>query len=128
MQALYEHAVTGAPCQEIVNRGISESPASAPAKEFAEELSRIWDEHGESVNAEIQKHLKEWGFDRLAKVDRSILQLALCELLFTKEAPAVVIDEAVELAKEYGGEESHQFVNGVLGAAYRARYNAEKAP
>ena len=126
MQALFEHSISKLPCQEILKQSVLDSPASLPAKQFAEELARILDLHLEEIDAEIRLVLKEWDFNRLANVDRSIIQLAVCEMMYSKEPPPVVIDEAVELAKEFGEGESPQFVNGVLGAVYRGRYNPEK--
>ena len=56
-----------------------------------------------------------WDFDRLVKMDKDILRIALSELLYIKEAPMkVIVDEAVELAKKYSTEDSSSFVNGVL--------------
>ena len=70
----------------------------------------------------IEKAAPEWPIDRIAPVDRNILRLGLYELLFAdrKEVPAkVAINEAIELAKQFGGENSSRFVNGVLGAVYK---------
>lgn len=70
----------------------------------------------------IEKAAPEWPIDRIAPVDRNILRLGLFELLFAdrKEVPAkVAINEAIELAKQFGGENSSRFVNGVLGAVYK---------
>ncbi len=70
----------------------------------------------------IEKAAPEWPVDRIAPVDRNILRLGLYELLFSdrKEVPAkVAINEAIELAKQFGGENSSRFINGVLGAVYK---------
>lgn len=70
----------------------------------------------------IEKAAPEWPIDRISPVDRNILRLGLFELLFSdrKEVPAkVAINEAIELAKQFGGENSGRFVNGVLGAVYK---------
>ena len=70
----------------------------------------------------IGKAAPEWPIERIAPVDRNILRLGLYELLFSdrKEVPAkVAINEAIELAKQFGGENSSRFVNGVLGAVYK---------
>jgi transcription antitermination protein NusB len=70
----------------------------------------------------IEKAAPEWPIDRISPVDRNILRLGLFELLFAdrKEVPAkVAINEAIELAKQFGGENSSRFVNGVLGAVYK---------
>lgn len=70
----------------------------------------------------IEKAAPEWPIDRISPVDRNILRLGLYELLFSdrKEVPAkVAINEAIELAKKFGGENSSKFINGVLGAVYK---------
>ncbi len=71
-------------------------------------------EHGEQIDGLIDAAATGWRIERLAAVDRSILRLGTWELLYTDTPPAVVIDEAVELAKQYSTAESGAFVNGVL--------------
>lgn len=65
----------------------------------------------------IEKHLKDWKLERLNSIDRAILRIGIAELKYFKDIPIeVTIDESIELAKEYGSEESYRFVNGVLDA------------
>ncbi len=72
-------------------------------------------EHQEELDRLIRQHSEHWRLERMAAVDRNLLRLALYELLHQPEVPAkVVINEAVELAKRYGSEESGSFVNGIL--------------
>ena len=72
-------------------------------------------EQKERLDKEIEKAAPEFPIDKINKVDLAILRLAFYEILFIKKAPAkVIIDEAIELAKEYGGESSSAFVNGAL--------------
>ncbi len=71
--------------------------------------------HQEELDALIRQHSEHWRLERMAAVDRNILRLAIYELLHLPEVPAkVVINEAVELAKKYGSEESGSFINGIL--------------
>lgn len=79
-----------------------------------------WERHRELDEA-LAPLIRDWPLDRLANTDRSVLRLAAYELLHTETPPRVVINEAVELAKRYGTEESGRFVNGVLGALQRSR-------
>jgi transcription antitermination protein NusB len=72
-------------------------------------------DHQEELDSLIRQHSEHWRLERMAAVDRNLLRLALYELLHCPEIPAkVVINEAVELAKRYGSEESGSFVNGIL--------------
>jgi len=71
----------------------------------------------DEIVTSIQKHAPDWSLDRMDPISRCILRLGAYELLFANDAPpAVVMDEAIEITKEYGGAESGKFVNGVLNA------------
>jgi transcription antitermination factor NusB len=72
----------------------------------------------ESLDAEIKSAAPTWPIDNLNKIDLSILRLAVYELKRGETPPKVIIDEAVELAKEYGSESSSSFINGVLGTIF----------
>ena len=75
----------------------------------------------EIIDAEIQKFSVGWNIDRLVKMDKDILRIAITELLFVKNTPLkVVIDEALELAKKYSTEDSASFINGILGKVVEA--------
>ena len=71
------------------------------------------------IDEEIKEAAPAWPISKLNKVDLAILRLAIYELKHEKTPPKVVIDEAVELAKEYGSENSPSFINGVLGTVYK---------
>jgi len=73
------------------------------------------------LDTNIQEAAPAWPIEKLNKIDLAILRLSVYELLFTKIPPKVVIDEAVELAKEFGSESSPSFVNGVLGTIYKQK-------
>jgi N utilization substance protein B len=76
--------------------------------------------HGEDIYRAIQSASKNWRLSRMAVIDRNILRIAVCELLYEKTvAPAIIMNEAIEIAKRYSGEESAVFVNGVLDAVGR---------
>ena len=84
--------------------------------------------HGEDIDRAIQAASKNWRLSRMAVIDRNILRIAVCELLYEKTlAPAIIMNEAIEVAKRYSGEESAVFVNGVLDAVGRVlRDQADK--
>jgi N utilization substance protein B len=73
--------------------------------------------HSQEIDRIIEESAPEWPVEKIAKIDLIVLRLAVFEVLFGKKAPVkVAIDEAVELAKEFGNDTSHKFVNGVLGS------------
>ena len=87
---------------------------------YAEQLVAGVLEHLTSIDGLIEKHAQHWSLERIAPVDRSILRFSICELLYFKEVPSkVVIDEAIEVAKKYGNEDSGAFINGILDQILR---------
>jgi len=79
-------------------------------------------ENIEAVDSTIKRHLEHWAFERLKKVDLAILRVSAYSLLYqTDIAPQITIDEAIEIAKEYGAEDSFRFINGVLDAVWKER-------
>lgn len=89
-------------------------------KGFVEELVEGVKKHWEEINAAITKYAPEWPLEQITIVDRNVLRLGIYELKYSLNIPAkVAINEAIELAKNFGGESSGKFVNGVLGAIYK---------
>ena len=86
---------------------------------FAAELVRGVVREAKGIDARIAKHAEHWRMERMPAVDRNILRLAVFEMTSEKTPAAVVIDEALELARKFSSEESVQFVNGVLDAIHR---------
>lgn len=104
------------PLKELV-AAFSESFSVDPeASDFGLKLLLGLEEHLAQVNAAIEKHSKNWPLHRMSLVDRNLLRMAAYELLFMHppQPPAVAINEAVELAKKYGSEDSPAFINGIL--------------
>jgi N utilization substance protein B len=89
------------------------------ARAFARELVTGVVTHGEKLDQLVARHATHWRLDRMAAVDRNILRLGAYEVLCTDAPAAVVIDEAVDLARRFGGDDSPAFVNGVLDALAR---------
>jgi transcription antitermination protein NusB len=74
------------------------------------------------VDKAIVGHLEHWTFERLKRVDVAILRMAVYSILYQSDIPAqITIDEAIEIAKEYGAEDSYRFINGVLDAIWKGR-------
>lgn len=125
LQTLFEwdtmHA-TLAQAQEVLARNIEEFGGGDADKPFMDTLLLGVIAKSEDLDLIITKAAPEWPLERIAPVDRNILRLGLFELLFADRAqvPAkVAINEAIELAKTFGGDSSGRFVNGVLGAVYK---------
>ena len=113
---LYAHDIGNPEVQQFSEDLLEEKKIRNRQREFAFSLYNGVLNHLETIDSEIKSHLKDWGFDRLDHVDKSILRLGTYELLYTELDRAVVINEAVELAKELGSDQSPKFVNGVLDA------------
>lgn len=94
----------------------SESPPPDP---FLESLARGTAEHYEEIDKLIVLRADNWRLERMPLVDRNILRMAIYEMKYERTPPAVVIDEALELARRYSEEEAVPFVNGVLDAVRR---------
>jgi len=90
-------------------------------KEFALDLFRGVMDNLASVDEAIIKHLKDWDFDRLGSVERATLRLGAYEIMNTELDSAVVINEAIEVSKAFGTEQSPKFINGVLDAIAKDR-------
>ena len=85
--------------------------------EFAMNLIKLYYDHADVVNDMIQSKLKGWDQKRISRVCSAILRLSTAEMMYSNEdMDSIIINEAVEICKEYAGENDYQFVNGVLGA------------
>lgn len=107
---------------EILKRNVEEFGGDGADGSFMEQLLHGVIAKQKDIDLIIEKAAPEWPLDRIAPVDRNILRLGLFELLFAdrSQVPAkVAINEAIELAKTFGGDSSGRFVNGVLGAVYK---------
>jgi N utilization substance protein B len=96
-----------------------ENPQRTPPDEFMESLVRGAAAASDRIDQRITAKSANWRIERMPAVDRNILRLAVYEMNELKTPPAVVIDEALELARQFSGEESVAFINGVLAAVRR---------
>src|SRR5262245_52891050 len=109
LSLLYEAEQKGVPVEDV----LAELPIAPDP--FTEDLVRGVADHGAALDEVIAARATNWRLDRMAMLDRAVLRLGTYELLHRPDVPhAVAIDEAVELAKAYCGDESPRFVNGVL--------------
>lgn len=105
---------------EILERNINRYKDTIDDRTFVAQLAHGVANTFADLDSLIQPVAPEWPLDQIARMDRMVLRMGLYELLCSNDVPAkVVINEAVELAKAFGGENSSKFINGVLGTLYR---------
>jgi N utilization substance protein B len=112
---LFAIDATGGDVDQAISDFWRELPGDAEGREYADALVRGVRDGAEKLDERIRAASQNWRLERMARIDRNALRLGTYELLTRTDVPrAVVLDEAVELAKRFGGEESSKFVNGVL--------------
>jgi N utilization substance protein B len=118
LQALYEVECTRHAVAEVLANRMSETPLDQEGEAFARQIVAGVLAHAPALDKQIQKYAPEWPLDQMALIDHSILRIALWEFGVDRQTPLkVAINDAVELAKEFGSDSAPRFVNGVLGAA-----------
>jgi transcription antitermination protein NusB len=128
MQSLFEWDFNGQKDEldGIVNNHIAEFSGASEETAFIFELAHGVVKNLKAIDEIITKHAPEWPMDQVPPVDRNVLRMGVFELIFLKQVPPkVAINEAVELAKTFGGESSGKFVNGVLGALFKELETAD---
>ena len=127
VDVLYESDLRGTDAVTTLAERLAQ--ADPPVPDYAVELVEGVTGHLPMLDEVLGEHAEGWTVDRMPAVDRAVLRLALYELLVREDVPAaVVIDEAVELAKSLSTDESPRFVNGVLGRVLRERPAAARTP
>ena len=121
LQMMFQIDVTGVIPGEVFEHFWQSQTAADDVRNFSEKLVAGVNEDLVSLDRRLSDLARNWRLERMAVVDRNVLRIALWELLHAPETPpAVVIDEAIEVAKKYGSHESGAFINGVLDAARRS--------
>ena len=117
LQALYEIDLAGHDTEAVLTRFLDDEEISEENKVFIRELVNEVIQNKEQIDHNIQQFAPAWPVKQIPVVDRNILRLAISEILFNnKVSVKVAINEAVELAKKFGSDNSPKFVNGVLGS------------
>ena len=117
LQLLFELEFNPGDRPSLVRRYWSEQKAGAEVREYGTWLVDQVLDHRDEIDGLIQAASEHWRLARMAAVDRNILRIAVCELLHEPSlVPAIVIDEAIEIARKYSGGEAAVFVNGILDA------------
>ncbi len=125
MQSLYEWDFGGKKPEllnKIVEKNIKEYGPGLEDTSFVWQLINGVMDHLSQIDKIIEKAAPEWPIEQITIVDRNVLRIGLYELLYSKKEevpPKVAINEAIELAKTFGGESSGKFINGVLGTVYK---------
>ena len=115
---LFEKSFNDAPVMELAEG--AQDARECIIEPFALSLAQGAEEKLDQLDARIDAHLHKWSRERISRVSLAVLRLAIYEMLFEDSVPvSVAINEAVELAKRYGGEEDSSFVNGILGSISR---------
>lgn len=126
LQSLYQIGMTEVSSDEAIATAIEEAeneneggislPEAKVSPQYVYELVNGSLQHKQKIDSLLAGFLKGWQLDRLSRIDREVLRLAAYEMLYRDDVPPkVVVNEAIELAKNFGTEESGKFVNGVLG-------------
>lgn len=117
LQVLYEVDIANHPPGDIYKLRLEEMPLSGELSEFARQIIFGVLPLTQILDQVIAKYAPEWPLDQIAAIDRNILRMALWEFAVSHDTPIkVAINEAVELAKQYGSDSAPRFINGVLGA------------
>ena len=129
LQVLYQWDLTKQPVDDAISSfyktlDAEETGAERPQRDaFMEELARGASGMAGDIDQRISTKSENWKLERMPAVDRNILRLAIYEMSQQATPPAVVIDEALELARQFSGEESVSFINGVLDAVHKELRN-----
>jgi N utilization substance protein B len=128
LQALYAFEMgAGDDCLDVLETIAQSKPYSEEVRTYARELVAKTQESRDRVDVLIRSHAANWDLGRMAAIDRNLLRMAITELCsFDLVPPKVVIDEAVEIAKIYGTDESSRFVNGVVDSVYKDTLREEQ--
>jgi len=117
LQVLYEIDLTGHAPGVVLQERFEETPMEVDLADFASQIVQGVFPRILELDETIARHAPEWPLDQVATIDRNILRISLWEIAIDRQTPVKVsINEAVELAKQYGSESTARFVNGVLGS------------
>ena len=115
LQVLYQIEMTGSPAESAISLFWREHPAVEEVQKFAQELVEGTLRSQKEIDQLLERHSTHWRLSRMAVVDRNLLRMAIFELLYGRDVPvSVTLNEAIEIAKKFGTEESAPFINGVL--------------
>lgn len=124
LQSLFQIDFAQVDCEAALNAAVEErfDKSAEKAKEYAQDVLNGVLANSEAIDARISEYAIDWTLERMPAVDRNILRVAVYEMFFAAEklVPNVAINEAVEIAKIYGTDDTPRFINGVLGKMVRS--------
>lgn len=124
MQMLFQMSIHDDYGKEIKNKFMDEFLSDSDQQDY---FNRICDsilQNAEQIDKKIEQYSENWKIDRISKVELAVLRVAIGEILYADDIPnSVSVNEAVELAKKFGGNDSGKYVNGILGKMLRASEN-----
>ena len=119
LKFLYQFELNGGDLDEQIKLFLERNSSQEDVANFMKELVVSLIDKMEEIDEIIQKFSDHWILDRMTVIDRNILRMGACELLFNfSTPPKVVINEAIDIAKKYGNEDSPDFINGILDKVY----------
>ncbi len=123
LECLYAWEVGREATEKVLEDILSRSPVDEETKDFVARLFRSACDHAEPIDGAITQAAEHWDLKRMAVLDRNLLRLAAAELFYFQEEvpPKVAINEAIEIAKRYGSDDSPRFVNGILDRILKDR-------
>lgn len=127
LEALFSHQFSDVERKITINRVLNNIPERKENLGFITTLFNNVLDNSKWADKIIEEHLQNWEFDRVAKVDKVLLKMGICEIYFLEEIPPkVTISEMVEISKVYSTDESPNFINGILDAVYKDFQKKEK--
>jgi N utilization substance protein B len=127
LQTLFAYEFHGGDPEGILEYIAREFEGKISDLSFAYELLNGVLHHEDFIRTLVTKHAPAWPYDKIAPVDRAVLEIAIFEMEYSKDVPKIVaIDEAIELAKTFGNENSPKFINGVLNAILESKRSTKE--
>jgi transcription antitermination protein NusB len=122
LQILFQIDFQDGDADQVILRYWAQNPAAAEVQDFAENIVRGVIEHSDEIDKSLSEHSTHWRLARMPAVDRNVLRIATFELLHDRDIDdRIIMNEAIEIARRFGTEESAAFVNGVLDAMAKKR-------
>ena len=127
LKALYAYDISGAEAEQVASDIIEASEIKPESRRFSDDLFFQVVRHLKENDELIRQNVKSWDFSRIASIEKNILRMGICELLYYDDIPpAISIDEAIELAKKYGEKDSRNFVNAILDSILKDRHPGDE--